>query len=72
MAFEVQPAGKMREVLAGGGIAIGPVLLGAAKPIHILTPGATVRRIVNMSALTAAEAKAWSSPAPLEREQRLG
>ena len=49
-----------------------PGTLGAAKPIHILTPGATVRRIVNMSALTAADAKAWSSPAPLEREQRLG
>jgi malate dehydrogenase (oxaloacetate-decarboxylating)(NADP+) len=35
---------------AGGGIAIGPVLLGAAKPVHVLTPSATVRRIVNMTA----------------------
>ena len=43
---------------AGGGIAIGPVLLGAAKPVHILTPSATVRRIVNMSALTVADANA--------------
>ena len=40
----------------GGGIAIGPVLLGAAKPVHILTPSATVRRIVNMTALTVVDA----------------
>lgn len=43
---------------AGGGIAIGPVLLGAARPVHILTPSATVRRIVNMTALTVADANA--------------
>jgi malate dehydrogenase (oxaloacetate-decarboxylating)(NADP+) len=43
---------------AGGGIAIGPVLLGAAKPLHILTPSATVRRIVNMTAITVADANA--------------
>ena len=41
---------------AGGGIAIGPVLLGAAKPVHILTPSATVRRIVNMTALAVVDA----------------
>ena len=41
---------------AGGNIAIGPVLLGAARPVHILTPSATVRRIVNMTALTVADA----------------
>ncbi|NMM78872.1 phosphate acyltransferase, partial [Acidovorax sp. SRB_24] len=35
---------------------IGPVLLGAAQPVHILTPSATVRRIVNMTALTVADA----------------
>ena len=43
---------------AGGGIAIGPVLLGAARPVHILTPSATVRRIVNMTALTVVDANA--------------
>ena len=43
---------------AGGGIAIGPVLLGAALPVHILTPSATVRRIVNMTALAVADANA--------------
>jgi malate dehydrogenase (oxaloacetate-decarboxylating)(NADP+) len=46
---------------AGGGIAIGPVLLGAAKPVHILTPSATVRRIVNMTAVTVADANAFRS-----------
>jgi len=43
---------------AGGGIAIGPVLLGAAQPVHILTPSATVRRIINMTALAVADANA--------------
>ncbi|MFM8756624.1 MAG: NADP-dependent malic enzyme [Limnohabitans sp.] len=43
---------------AGGNIASGPVLLGAAKPVHILTPSTTVRRIVNMTALTVADANA--------------
>ena len=41
---------------AGGNIAIGPILLGAAGPVHILTADATVRRIVNMTALTVVEA----------------
>jgi malate dehydrogenase (oxaloacetate-decarboxylating)(NADP+) len=40
---------------ASEGLTIGPILLGAAKPVHILTPTATVRRIVNMTALTAVE-----------------
>ncbi len=47
---------NLLKTAAGGGIAIGPVLLGADKPVHILTPSATVRRIVNMTALTVAEA----------------
>ena len=38
--------------------AVGPVLLGAAQPVHILTASATVRRIVNMTALTVADANA--------------
>lgn len=41
---------------AGNGIAVGPVLLGASKPVHILTSSATVRRIVNMAALTVLDA----------------
>ncbi|MBS0513799.1 MAG: NADP-dependent malic enzyme [Proteobacteria bacterium] len=41
---------------AGEGVTIGPILLGAAKPVHVLTPSATVRRIINMTALTVVEA----------------
>jgi len=36
---------------SGGGVTLGPILLGVAKPVHILTPSATVRRLVNMTAL---------------------
>ena len=49
---------NLLKVAAGGNIAIGPVLLGANKPMHILTSTATVRRIVNMTALTVADANA--------------
>jgi malate dehydrogenase (oxaloacetate-decarboxylating)(NADP+) len=41
---------------SGDGITVGPVLLGAAKPVHILTATATVRRLVNMTALAAVDA----------------
>jgi malate dehydrogenase (oxaloacetate-decarboxylating)(NADP+) len=47
---------NLLKTASGGGIAIGPMLLGVAKPVHILTASATVRRIVNMTALTVAEA----------------
>ncbi|HMN22145.1 MAG TPA: phosphate acyltransferase, partial [Ottowia sp.] len=47
---------NLLKTAAGGNIAIGPVLLGAAKPVHILTASATVRRIVNMTAITVADA----------------
>ena len=43
---------------AGNGIAVGPILLGCAAPVHILTPSATVRRIVNMTALCVVDAVA--------------
>jgi malate dehydrogenase (oxaloacetate-decarboxylating)(NADP+) len=49
---------NLLKTAAGGGIAIGPVLLGAAQPVHILTPSATVRRIINMTALAVADANA--------------
>ena len=39
------------------GIGIGPVLMGMAKPAHVLTPSATVRRVVNMTAIAAVEAQ---------------
>jgi malate dehydrogenase (oxaloacetate-decarboxylating)(NADP+) len=49
---------NLLKTAAGNNIAIGPVLLGAAKPVHILTASTTVRRIVNMTALTVADANA--------------
>jgi len=51
---------------AGGGVTIGPILLGAARPVHIVTPSATVRRMVNMTALAVADANA-----PRAQEQSL-
>ncbi|MEN9670485.1 MAG: hypothetical protein RL018_762 [Pseudomonadota bacterium] len=52
---------NLLKTAAGGNIAIGPVLLGANKPVHILTASTTVRRIVNMTALTVADANAARS-----------
>jgi malate dehydrogenase (oxaloacetate-decarboxylating)(NADP+) len=47
---------NLLKVSLGGGVTLGPILLGVAKPVHILTPSATVRRIVNMTALTVVDA----------------
>ncbi len=47
---------NLLKTAAGGNIAIGPVLLGASQPVHILTASATVRRIVNMTAMTVVDA----------------
>ena len=47
---------NLLKVTAGDGVTIGPILLGAAQPAHVLTTTSTVRRIVNMTALAAAEA----------------
>jgi len=52
---------NLLKTAAGDGIALGPILLGSAKPVHILTPSATVRRIVNMTALTVVDANAARS-----------
>jgi malate dehydrogenase (oxaloacetate-decarboxylating)(NADP+) len=49
---------NLLKTAAGDGVTIGPVLLGAARPVHIITPSATVRRIVNMTALTVVDAGA--------------
>jgi malate dehydrogenase (oxaloacetate-decarboxylating)(NADP+) len=49
---------NLLKTTAGNNVAIGPVLLGCAKPVHILTPSATVRRIVNMTALCVVDAVA--------------
>nr|WP_255719334.1 NADP-dependent malic enzyme [Pelomonas sp. P8] len=45
------------KISASQGVTIGPILLGAAAPVHILTPSATVRRIVNMTALAVADVR---------------
>jgi malate dehydrogenase (oxaloacetate-decarboxylating)(NADP+) len=47
---------NLLKITSGEGITVGPILLGAAKPVHILTPTATVRRLVNMTALAAVDA----------------
>ena len=57
---------NLLKVASAENVTIGPVLLGAARPVHILTPSATVRRIVNMTALTVADANA-----PRGQEQTL-
>jgi malate dehydrogenase (oxaloacetate-decarboxylating)(NADP+) len=49
---------NLLKTAAGDGVTIGPILLGAARTVHILTPTATVRRIVNMTALTVVDANA--------------
>jgi malate dehydrogenase (oxaloacetate-decarboxylating)(NADP+) len=57
---------NLLKVASSDNVTIGPILLGAARPVHILTPSATVRRIVNMTALTVADANA-----PRGQEQTL-
>ena len=57
---------NLLKTAAGGGVTIGPILLGAARPVHIVTPSATVRRMVNMTALVVADANA-----PRAQEQSL-
>ncbi len=53
---------NLLKVAAGSGVTLGPMLLGVAKPAHILTPSATVRRIVNMTALTVVDATTVRQP----------
>jgi malate dehydrogenase (oxaloacetate-decarboxylating)(NADP+) len=44
------------KMTGGKGVTVGPILLGVKSPVHILTPAATVRRVVNMTALAVADA----------------
>ncbi|MGH8679810.1 MAG: NADP-dependent malic enzyme, partial [Burkholderiales bacterium] len=55
---------NLLKVVGGEGITVGPILLGAGKPAHILTPTATVRRLVNMTALCVVDANALQKSAP--------
>ncbi|OIQ97773.1 NAD-dependent malic enzyme [mine drainage metagenome] len=47
---------NLLKITNGDGITVGPMLLGAAQPVHILTPTTTVRRLVNMTALAVVDA----------------
>jgi malate dehydrogenase (oxaloacetate-decarboxylating)(NADP+) len=51
---------SLLKTAAGNNVTIGPMLLGAARPVHVLTASATVRAIVNMTALVVADAGAAS------------
>jgi malate dehydrogenase (oxaloacetate-decarboxylating)(NADP+) len=46
------------KVTSGHNVTVGPILLGSAAPVHILTPSSTMRRVVNMTALAVADAAA--------------
>ncbi|HNS94117.1 MAG TPA: phosphate acyltransferase, partial [Thauera sp.] len=48
---------NLMKMANGDGVSVGPILLGAAKSVHIVTPSATVRRLVNMTALAVVDAK---------------
>lgn len=48
---------NLLRVSSSEGVTVGPVLMGVAKPVHVLTPIASVRRIVNMVALAVVEAQ---------------
>jgi len=65
------------KMTGGNGVTVGPILLGAARPAHVLTPSSTVRRIVNMTALAVADAAAAAGgvparPVPIEHDSPLG
>jgi malate dehydrogenase (oxaloacetate-decarboxylating)(NADP+) len=55
---------NLLRMAAGHGLTVGGILLGAARPAHILTPSATVRRIVNMTALAVVDAASRPVSAP--------
>jgi len=65
------------KMTGGHGVTVGPVLLGAARSVHILTPSSTVRRVVNMTALAAAGSELGASrpsagaATPARRTDRL-
>ncbi|MCK2089580.1 NADP-dependent malic enzyme [Thauera aromatica] len=49
---------NLMKMANGDGVTVGPILLGAAQPVHILTPSATVRRLINITALAVVDAHA--------------
>ncbi|AVR89355.1 NADP-dependent malic enzyme [Thauera aromatica] len=52
---------NLMKMANGDGVTVGPILLGAAQPVHILTPSATVRRLINITALAVVDAHASRS-----------
>ena len=62
---------NLLRIAAGSGITVGGILLGAARPVHILTPSSTVRRIVNMTALAVVDANSQRAAAPADRLKRM-
>ena len=56
---------NLMKIANGDGVSVGPMLLGAALPVHILTPSATVRRLVNITAVSVVDAKAQRARASL-------
>ncbi|MGE8588747.1 MAG: phosphate acyltransferase, partial [Alcaligenes sp.] len=58
---------NMLKMTGSNGVAMGPILLGAARPVHILTTSATVRRIVNMTALAVVDAQQEAADAAKKR-----
>jgi|GEM_PF-6744031 len=57
------PGKMLLRVSGGGGVTIGGILLGAAQRVHVMTPSSTVRRIVNMTAVAVADARAQEAHA---------
>jgi malate dehydrogenase (oxaloacetate-decarboxylating)(NADP+) len=55
---------NLMKVVGGSGITVGPILLGAARAVHVLTPSATVRRIINMTALAVVDAQQYETNNP--------
>jgi malate dehydrogenase (oxaloacetate-decarboxylating)(NADP+) len=55
---------NLMKVVGGSGITVGPILLGAARAVHVLTPSATVRRIINMTALAVVDAQQYEASHP--------
>ncbi|WP_274381773.1 NADP-dependent malic enzyme [Noviherbaspirillum saxi] len=53
---------NLLKITGGYGVTVGPILLGSAKPVHILNPAATSRRIVNMTAVAVADVSALRAP----------
>jgi len=55
---------NLLKVVGGSGITVGPILLGASRAVHVLTPSATVRRIVNMTAVAVVDAQQYETDNP--------